>query len=74
MKHQNHAGQHDVGRRVAFLGATRGMGRALARRMAEAGDALFLLGREAAELERSAADLEAYGARGQVGHALCDLE
>jgi len=74
MKHQNHAGQHDVGRRVAFLGATRGMGRALARRMAEAGDALFLLSREAAELERSAADLEAYGARGQVGHALCDLE
>ena len=74
MKPQNHAGQHDVGRRVAFLGATRGMGRALARRMAEAGDALFLLGREAAELERSAADLEAYGARGQVGHALCDLE
>ena len=30
--------------KVAFVGATRGMGRALARRLAERGDALFLLG------------------------------
>ena len=33
---------------VVFLGATRGMGRALARRMVQRGDRLFLLGRNAA--------------------------
>lgn len=64
--------------KVAFLGATRGMGRALARRMAERGDALFLLGRDAAELERSAGDLAVRGAAvpggGEVGSAVCDLE
>ena len=38
--------------KVAFLGATRGMGRALARLMAARGDALFLLGRDAAELAK----------------------
>ena len=43
--------------KVAFLGATKGMGRALARLMAERGDRLFLLGRCAAELEKTAADL-----------------
>jgi NAD(P)-dependent dehydrogenase (short-subunit alcohol dehydrogenase family) len=60
--------------RVAFLGATRGMGRALARLMAARGDALFLLGRDVAELEKSARDLEARGSRGEVGSAACDLE
>lgn len=45
--------------RVALLGATRGMGRALARRMVERGDELFLLGRDSDELEKSAADLAA---------------
>jgi decaprenylphospho-beta-D-erythro-pentofuranosid-2-ulose 2-reductase len=62
--------------KVAFLGATKGMGRALARAMAARGDALFLLGREPAELERSARDLEARGAAaaGSVGAAACDLE
>ena len=40
--------------KVVFLGATKGMGRALARLMAERGDALFLLGRDGADLERSA--------------------
>ena len=60
--------------KVAFLGATRGMGRALARRMAERGDRLFLLGRDPRELEKSARDLEARGAGGQVGTAPCDLE
>lgn len=45
--------------RAALLGATRGMGRALARRMAERGDELFLLGRDSDELEKSAADLAA---------------
>jgi NAD(P)-dependent dehydrogenase (short-subunit alcohol dehydrogenase family) len=50
------------------------MGRALARQLAARGDALFLLGREGAELARSAADLEQHGAPPAVGHALCDLE
>ncbi|MCA9529680.1 MAG: SDR family NAD(P)-dependent oxidoreductase [Myxococcales bacterium] len=59
---------------VVFLGATRGMGRALARQMAERGDGLFLLGRAADELERSARDLDARGAAGPVGTARCDLE
>ena len=60
--------------KVAFLGATKGMGRALARLMAERGDRLFLLGRDAADLERSARDLEARGKAGAVGTAACDLE
>jgi decaprenylphospho-beta-D-erythro-pentofuranosid-2-ulose 2-reductase len=64
-------------RKVVFLGATKGMGRALARRMAARGDALFLLGRDVEDLERSARDLElrAAGAGGRtVGVADCDLE
>ncbi len=61
--------------RVAVLGATRGMGRALARLMAERGDRLFLLGRDPAELAKSARDLEARaGNDAQVGAAPCDLE
>jgi len=50
------------------------MGRALARRMAERGDRLFLLGRDAADLEKSARDLEVRGAPAPVGSAACDLE
>jgi short-subunit dehydrogenase len=60
--------------RIAFLGATKGMGRALARLMAERGDALFLLGRDATDLERSARDLESRAGRGRCGTAACDLE
>lgn len=59
--------------KVAVVGATRGMGRALARLMAERGDALVLLGRDAAELEVSARDLLARGARGPVATARLDL-
>lgn len=59
--------------KIAFVGATRGMGRALARLMAERGDALFLLGREPEELAASARDLEVRGARGPVGSAPLDL-
>jgi len=59
--------------KVAIVGATRGMGRALARRLAERGDALFLLGRDEAELARSARDLEARGAPLPVGQARLDL-
>jgi decaprenylphospho-beta-D-erythro-pentofuranosid-2-ulose 2-reductase len=59
--------------KVAMLGATKGMGRALARCLAERGDALFLLGRDRDDLARSAADLELRGAHGAVGSAPCDL-
>jgi short-subunit dehydrogenase len=59
--------------RVALLGATKGMGRALARCMAERGDALFLLGRDRDDLARSAADLQIRGAHGAVDSAPCDL-
>jgi decaprenylphospho-beta-D-erythro-pentofuranosid-2-ulose 2-reductase len=59
--------------RVVLLGATKGMGRSLARLMAARGDALFLLGRDLEDLARSARDLEVRGAKGPCGTALCDL-
>ena len=60
---------------AVMLGATKGMGRALARRMAERGDRLFLLGRDLDELRRSAVDLMSRSTAGHdVGVALCDLE
>ena len=61
--------------KVALLGGTRGMGRALARLFAERGDEVFLLGRDEEELERSAKDLEVRSARvdAAVGFARCDL-
>ena len=58
---------------AVFLGATRGIGRALARALAESGARLSLLGRDPLELSRSAADLEARGAAGPVGFHACDL-
>jgi short-subunit dehydrogenase len=54
---------------VAFVGATRGMGRALARRLAERGDAVFLLGRDSREMDLTARDLEARGAPVPVSQA-----
>jgi len=60
--------------RVAFLGATKGMGRALARLTAERGDTICLLGRDSADLERSAADLVVRGAADPVRGVVCDLE
>lgn len=65
--------------RIVLLGATKGMGRALARRFAERGDALFLLGRDAEELAAAAQDLATRNGRsstgsGGVGHGPCDLE
>ena len=61
---------------VAFLGATRGMGRSLARLLAERGDRLVLLGRNAEDLERSARDLEirALAPARSIVTAKCDLE
>lgn len=60
---------------VVILGATKGMGRSLARRMAERGDRLVLLGRDLTELDKSAADLAARSPEGdRPATALCDLE
>ena len=59
--------------KAVVLGGTKGMGRALARLMAERGDALFLLGRDRDDLARSATDLQIRGASGTVGTAHCDL-
>lgn len=51
------------------------MGRALSRRLVGRGDWVALLGRDEAELERSAADLRARGVPGvRVVTAKCDLE
>lgn len=61
--------------KVVFLGATRGMGRSLARKMAERGDRLFLLGRDRAELSRAASDLAARSKDGAaIDSGVCDLE
>lgn len=59
--------------KVVLLGATKGMGRALARLMAQRDDQLFLLGRDHEDLEKSARDLEVHGANAEVGTAFCDL-
>ena len=59
--------------KVVSVGATRGMGRALARLMAERGTPLFLLGRDPVELALSARDLETRGAPAPVGSAPLDL-
>jgi decaprenylphospho-beta-D-erythro-pentofuranosid-2-ulose 2-reductase len=59
--------------KAVLLGATKGMGRELARCLAERGESLFLLGRNPVDLEKSAKDLEIRGAVGGVGTARCDL-
>jgi short-subunit dehydrogenase len=59
--------------KVAILGATKGMGRALARRMAQRGDTLALLGRDREDVEKSARDLEVRGG-GRAHAVVCDLE
>jgi len=62
--------------KIAVLGATKGMGRALMRRLIERGDELFLLGRDLQDLGQSARDLESRAGKtaGAVGTAACDLE
>jgi decaprenylphospho-beta-D-erythro-pentofuranosid-2-ulose 2-reductase len=59
--------------KAVLLGATRGMGRAVARVLAVRGDRLFLLCRDPDALARSARDLEVRGAPAPVGTARCDL-
>jgi len=60
--------------KVAILGATKGMGRALARAAAERGDEVCILGRNSIDLERSAADLGVRRAGDSVRSVVCDLE
>lgn len=60
--------------KAVILGATSGMGRAIARRLVERGDQVFLLGLGDEDLARSAADLrERSPSRAEVGTAPCDL-
>ena len=59
---------------TVILGATGGMGRAIARLMVGRGDHLFLLGRPLGDVESSARDLrERGGLDAVVGAAACDL-
>ena len=61
--------------KVVMLGGTKGIGRALARRLAARGDRLHLLGRDAEELAKCAADLQArMQAPGTVTVSTCNLE
>ena len=59
----------DAAVKVALLGATKGMGRALARLLAERGDPLCLLGRDRDDLARSAADWRCAARPATVGTA-----
>ena len=61
-----------IGRRVAILGATKGMGRSLARACAARNEQLCLLGRDLAELEKSVHDLQVRGAT-TAAFVHCDL-
>jgi len=61
--------------KAVVLGGTSGMGRSLVQRLSERGDRVFLLGRDAQQLARSAADAQARNPEAlAVGHAACDLE
>jgi decaprenylphospho-beta-D-erythro-pentofuranosid-2-ulose 2-reductase len=61
--------------KAVVLGATKGIGRAVARLLAERGHAVFLLGRDQTELDRSARDLEVRSRGGAaVKFAECDLD
>lgn len=62
-------------KRVAILGATRGMGRSVARKFVERGDFVAVLGRDEVEVQRSVADLLARAVPGtKVIGVGCDLE
>ena len=61
--------------KVVVVGGTRGIGRAVARRLAERGDRVHLLGRDPDDLARCAADLQARTPGGTlVTASVCDLE
>ena len=61
--------------KIAIVGATKGMGRALARQLAARKDELVLLGRDLEDLGRSAADRHVRGELDEMpGIARCDFE
>ncbi|MET0410496.1 MAG: SDR family NAD(P)-dependent oxidoreductase [Polyangiaceae bacterium] len=61
--------------KAVVFGGTTGIGRAVAQRLAERGEQVFLLGLDEGDLARSAVDLEVrHPARAKVGWARCDLE
>ena len=61
--------------KAVILGGTSGMGRAIAQRLAERGDHVFLLGIGDDDLAKSASDLVDRSPKTQpVGYAVCDLE
>jgi decaprenylphospho-beta-D-erythro-pentofuranosid-2-ulose 2-reductase len=60
--------------KAVVLGATKGMGRAVARALVERGDEVFLLGRDLADMATTAQDLQQRDRQARpVGHAACDL-
>jgi NAD(P)-dependent dehydrogenase (short-subunit alcohol dehydrogenase family) len=61
-----------TGRRVVITGGSRGLGLVMARQLVDEGAHVALLARDAAELERARAELEARGAR-QVVTQVCDV-
>ena len=61
--------------KAVVFGGTAGIGRAVAQQLAARGDAVCLLGRDAAALERSVADLTArHPKQARARSTLCDLE
>ena len=60
--------------RVAILGGTKGIGRAMVRLLADRGSSVALLGRDIDELERSSADLAVRAGQPAAGCIVCDLE
>ena len=60
---------------IVMLGASKGIGRAVARQLAARGDRLCLLGRDPADLQRSAADLSVRAGASGTGAVVapCDL-
>lgn len=61
--------------KVVMVGGTSGMGREIARLLAERGDSVFLLGKNVPELARSATDLAVRHPRHEeTRYATCDLE
>jgi short-subunit dehydrogenase len=59
--------------KVVLLGGTKGIGRALARLIAEKGHSICLLGRDKENVERSASDVRIRAGARAVGIAYCDL-
>jgi NAD(P)-dependent dehydrogenase (short-subunit alcohol dehydrogenase family) len=61
--------------KAVVLGGASGIGRAVARALAERGDQVYLLGIGLADLQQSAADIEQRGGgKLRVGYGECDLE